>query len=234
MILYLYCSSLYTKNRMKKSLLLCTLFIAISCSVNREIVDKPIIFDEERKELTLEYMSDHYGLIQDEPVIAPKMVVLHWTVIPTLEKSYQAFELPTLPDWRPEISSASGLNVSSQFLVDQDGTIYRLMPETTMARHVIGLNHCAIGIENVGGTGDTKLTRAQLRSNKWLVKYLKSKYDIDYVIGHYEYTLFEDHELWLEKDEGYRTVKTDPGEKFLKRVKRATKKLNFKPTPIAK
>ena len=103
-----------------------------------------------------------------------------------------------------------------------------------MARHVIGLNHCAIGIENVGGTGDTKLTRAQLRSNKWLVKYLKSKYDIDYVIGHYEYTLFEDHELWLEKDEGYRTVKTDPGEKFLKRVKRATKKLNFKPTPIAK
>jgi N-acetyl-anhydromuramyl-L-alanine amidase AmpD len=107
------------------------------------------------------------------------------------------------------------------------------MPETTMARHVIGLNHCAIGIENVGGTGDTKLTRAQLRSNKWLVKYLKSKYDIDYLIGHYEYTLFEDHELWLEKDQGYRTVKTDPGEKFLKRVKRATKKLNFKPTPSA-
>jgi len=219
---------------MKNIVLLCSLFMAFSCSVHREIIDKPIIFNEERKELTLEYMSDHYGLTQDEPFIVPKMVVLHWTVIPTLEKSYQAFESPTLPDWRPEISSASGLNVSSHFLVDQDGTIYRLMPETTMARHVIGLNHCAIGIENVGGTGDTKLTRAQLRSNKWLVKYLKSKYDIDYVIGHYQYTLFEDHELWLEKDEGYRTIKNDPGEKFLKRVKGASKKLNFKPTPIAK
>lgn len=231
--MYLYSLELQAKNTMKKLVVLCSLSITVSCSIHREIMDKPIIFNKERKELTLEYMSDRYGLIQDEPNIVPKMIVLHWTVIPTLEKSYQAFEQPTLPDWRPEISSASGLNVSSQFLVDQDGTIYRLMPETTMARHVIGLNHCAIGIENVGGTGDTKLTRAQLRSNKWLVKYLKSKYDIDYLIGHYEYTLFEDHELWLEKDEGYRTIKTDPGKKFLKRVKRATKKLNFKPTPIA-
>jgi len=28
---------------------------------------------------------------------------------------------------------ASPLNVSAQFLVDQDGKIYRLLPETTMA-----------------------------------------------------------------------------------------------------
>lgn len=216
---------------MKYPILLCLLVLVLSCSVQREIIDKPIIFDQERTNLTLEYLSDHYGLEQREPTIEPKMVVLHWTVIPTLEKSFEAFYNPTLPEWRPEISGASGLNVSSQFLVDQDGKIYGLMPENYMARHVIGLNHCAIGIENVGGTGDTKLTRAQLRSNKWLVKYLKKKYNIDYVIGHYEYTLFEDHPLWLEKDEGYRTHKTDPGEKFLKRVKRATKKLKFAPTP---
>ena len=216
---------------MKYPILLCLLVLVLSCSVQREIIDKPIIFDQERTNLTLEYLSDHYGLEQREPTIEPKMVVLHWTVIPTLEKSFEAFYNPTLPEWRPEISGASGLNVSSQFLVDQDGKIYRLMPENYMARHVIGLNHCAIGIENVGGTGDTKLTRAQLRANKWLVKYLKKKYNIDYVIGHYEYTLFEDHPLWLEKDEGYRTHKTDPGEKFLKRVKRASKKLKFAPTP---
>lgn len=216
---------------MKYPILLCLLVLVLSCSVQREIIDKPIIFNQERTNLTLEYLSDHYGLEQREPTIEPKMVVLHWTVIPTLEKSFEAFYNPTLPEWRPEISGASGLNVSSQFLVDQDGKIYRLMPENYMARHVIGLNHCAIGIENVGGTGDTKLTRAQLRANKWLVKYLKKKYNIDYIIGHYEYTLFEDHPLWLEKDEGYRTHKTDPGEKFLKRVKRASKKLKFAPTP---
>ena len=108
------------------------------------------------------------------------------------------------------------------------------MPETTMARHVIGLNHCAIGIENVGGTKDTPLTKAQLKSNIKLVKYLAARYEIEYLIGHYEYTNFVDHELWLEKDPNYRTKKTDPGKEFLNNVKEATKKLNFKPTPEPK
>ncbi len=203
----------------------------ISCSVSREIMDRPIVFDGERKTLTLEYLSDRYGLEQEEPIIEPKVIVLHWTVIPTFEKSFEAFNNATLPDWRPDITSVSGLNVSSQFIVDRDGTIYRLMPETTMARHVIGLNHCAIGVENIGGTEDLPLTKAQLKSNIWLVRYLKGKYDIDYVIGHYEYTLFEGHPLWLEKDDGYRTQKTDPGEDFMEKVRKATKDLNFKPIP---
>ncbi|NNG09358.1 MAG: N-acetylmuramoyl-L-alanine amidase, partial [Arenibacter sp.] len=109
---------------MKYPILLCLLVLVLSCSVQREIIDKPIIFNQERTNLTLEYLSDHYGLEQREPTIEPKMVVLHWTVIPTLEKSFEAFYNPTLPEWRPEISGASGLNVSSQFLVDQDGKIY--------------------------------------------------------------------------------------------------------------
>ncbi len=100
-----------------------------------------------------------------------------------------------------------------------------------MARHVIGLNHCAIGVENVGGTVDLPLTKAQLKSNIWLVRYLKDKYDIDYLIGHYEYTLFENHPLWLEQDEGYRTKKTDPGTAFMNDVRKAVKDLNFKKLP---
>ena len=100
-----------------------------------------------------------------------------------------------------------------------------------MARHTIGLNHCAIGIENVGGTEGMPLTTAQLRSNIYLVNYLASKYDIDYVIGHQEYTLFENHSLWLEVDDGYRTEKTDPGMDFVEKVRKATKKFNFKPVP---
>lgn len=196
-----------------------------------EIIDKPIIFDEHRKQLTLDYLSARYGLEQELPAIAPKMIVLHWTAIPTFEGSFDAFERPTLPSWRPDINVVSGLNVSSHFLIDQDGTIYRLMPETTMGRHVIGLNHTALGIENVGGTEDTPLTEAQLTANIWLVKYLTEKYNIEYLIGHYEYTNFEGHPLWLEKDDGYRTQKTDPGSDFMKEVRKATKNLNFKPVP---
>ncbi|MBQ4915143.1 N-acetylmuramoyl-L-alanine amidase [Maribacter sp. MMG018] len=207
------------------------LLLLTACKTTNNIVDKPIIFNEERKILTLEYLSKRYGLEKDTPEIEPKMIVLHWTVIPTFEKSFEAFNNPSLPNWRPDIKDVSGLNVSSQFMVDRDGTIYRLMPETTMARHVIGLNHCAIGVENVGGDTGQPLTRAQLKSNIWLVRYLAEKYDIDYLIGHYEYTRFENHPLWLERDKGYRTKKTDPGEDFMRKIRKAVKDLNFKPLP---
>lgn len=203
----------------------------VSCTVQKEIVDIPIIFDEQRIELTKEYMAQRYGLEQDTTTIVPKMIVLHWTAIPTLKRSFAAFNRSTLPNWRPDLENVSGLNVSSHFLVDRNGTIYRLMPETIMARHTIGLNHCAIGIENVGGTEGLPLTRKQLRSNIYLVQYLASKYDIDYLIGHQEYTQFEGHPLWLEVDDGYRTKKTDPGMDFMKKVRKATKKFNFKPVP---
>nr|WP_299214163.1 peptidoglycan recognition family protein [uncultured Allomuricauda sp.] len=212
-------------------LIVFTLSVLWSCSVQKTIVDRPIVFDEERIELTKEYLSQRYNLEQETAEIVPKIVVLHWTAIPTLKKSFEAFEKSTLPNWRPDIESVSGLNVSSHFLVDQDGTIYRLMPETTMARHVIGLNHCAIGVENVGGTKETPLTRKQLKANIFLVEYLATKYNIEYVIGHQEYTQFEGHPLWLEVDDGYRTEKTDPGMDFMKKVRKATKRFNFKPVP---
>ena len=218
---------------MKKPLFLCIIFLLFltSCS-SVKIIDKLIIFDKERERLSVEYLENRYGLVQETSRINPKMVVVHWTVIPTLEKSFKAFNPPKLPNWRPEIAKASALNVSAQFLIDQDGTIYRLLPETTMARHVIGLNHCAIGIENVGGIGDKKLTKNQLKSNIKLISYLKNKYpNIDYVIGHYEYTNFENHELWLEKDEAYRTEKTDPGIDFINAIREKTSKYNWKPIP---
>lgn len=216
---------------MKKSLPLLIVVLFTACSTSKNIVDKPIIFNNERNELTLEYLKDRYGLDREVTTIVPRMVVLHWTAIPTFEGSFDAFYNAKLPNWRPDIENVSGLNVSTHFLVDRDGTIYRLMPETTMGRHVIGLNHCAIGVENVGGTKETPLTNAQLKSNIWLVKYLAKKYDIEYVIGHHEYTLFEGHDLWLEQDEGYRTTKTDPGEAFMSKVRKATTQFEFKPLP---
>lgn len=216
---------------MKQFLLTFMAIILLSCSASKEIENKPIVFNQERVELTREYLLERYGLQQESPYISPKMIVLHWTVIPTLKEAFEAFDPATLPNWRPDIENVSGLNVSSQFMVDRDGTIYSLMPETNMARHVIGLNHCAIGIENIGGTKELPLTKAQLKSNIWLVEYLSNKYPIEYLIGHYEYTNFVNHPLWLEKDETYRTIKTDPGKDFMEKVRKATKNLNFKPVP---
>ncbi|MGI9547900.1 MAG: N-acetylmuramoyl-L-alanine amidase [Flavobacteriaceae bacterium] len=206
----------------------------VSCTNAQKIKDKPIVFDEHRIQLTLEYLADRYDMQQSDATIEPKMVVLHWTVFPTFEEAFEAFREPNLPNYRPDIEGISGLNVSSHFMVDRDGSIYRLMPETFMARHIIGLNHCAIGIENVGGTDENPLTQAQKEANIWLVDYLALKYPIEYLIGHYEYTNFEGHELWLEKDANYRTEKTDPGPHFMAGVRRATRDHGFKPIPEKK
>lgn len=208
------------------------IFLFITGCSGSKIIDRPIDFGEERRRLSLEYMNERYGMDRREPLITPKMIVLHWTAIPSLEASFRAFKDPQLPKSRKAISGAGALNVSAHFLVDRDGSIYRLMPENVMARHVIGLNHIALGVENVGGTGETPLTRAQLRANIWLVNYLSRKYEIDYVIGHHEYTNFEGHEYWLEKDDGYRTQKSDPGNAFMEKLRKATRKRGFKEVPV--
>ncbi|MEA2091363.1 MAG: peptidoglycan recognition family protein, partial [Campylobacterota bacterium] len=132
---------------------------------------------------------------------------------------------------RGDIASAGALNVSAHFLVARDGKITQLMPDNWMARHVIGLNYSTIGIENVGGENNAKedLTQAQVIANIKLVRYLKAKYPrIEYLIGHHEYRDMENNPLWLELDAGYRTVKADPGEKFMKSVRKEVKDLNLK------
>lgn len=212
--------------------ILAVLLIVTACSTYRPALsDRPIRFGQERKELTRAYLSDRYGIEQEGAGIEPRMIVLHWTAIPTLEESFDAFYPPRLPATRADITSAGALNVSAHYLVDRDGSILQLMPDTVMARHVIGLNHCAIGIENVGGTPGTPLTRAQLRANEWLVRQLAARYDIRYLIGHYEYTQFEGHPLWLEKDSGYRTEKTDPGRPFMKKIRNSVRDLGLEPAP---
>lgn len=194
------------------------------------IVDRPIPFSQQRVGMTRSYIREHYGLEVPDIRIEPRIVVLHWTAIPTLEGSYNAFRGETLPGARADLAGAGQVNVSTQFLVDRDGTIYRLMPEDWMARHVIGLNYNAIGVENVGGTGGKEdLTEAQVAANIHLVRYLSRKYPgIQYLIGHSEYREFEGHPLWRERDAGYRTAKTDPGPRFMGAVRAGVQGLGLK------
>ena len=194
-----------------------------------EIIKKPVSFDAQREQLSLDYLKNRHGIETNSVDIEPKMIVVHYTVIPTLEKTLQVFDNATLPSSRTAITGASQLNVSSQFVIDQDGSIYQILPkETTFARHVIGLNYCAIGIENIGDATDTPLTKSQLDANVALITYLKNKYQgIDYLIGHQEYNNFRSHALWKESDANYRTEKTDPGIEFMNNIRAEVKKLKL-------
>jgi len=198
-----------------------------------KIIDKPITYDSTRIKLTLQYLKERHGINQKTVEIEPKMVVLHWTASKTMLSAFNTFNKSTLAGDRVAIAGASNLNVSAQFLIDRDGSIYRLMPENAFARHVIGLNYCAIGIENVG-SDDFPLTAAQLLANEQLVRYLHKKYKITHLIGHYEYTLFKSTSLWKEVDPNYQTGKTDPGVDFMEKIRINLKDLGLKGAPTKK
>ena len=207
--------------------------LSISCEDSEiHITKKDIIFDDLRTSLTKQYIKERYNFEAESITIDPRIIVVHWTATKTSEQAFNTFKSPSLQGSRNDISYASNLNVSAHFLVDRNGQVFQLMKDNIMARHVIGLNYSSIGIENVGGIEGYPLTNEQLISNVKLVKYLKSKYPkIDYLIGHFEYTNFENHELWLEKDSLYRTVKIDPGIEFMNKLRKDLNNLNFKELP---
>lgn len=218
------------RNMIFKFFVLSLLLCSACASPTFRTYYKPVVFDAERKKLSLEYMEKRHGIVQDSPYIKPKMIVLHWTAIPTLEQSFDAMNPVLLPGSRSNLGNVSTLNVSAQFLVDRDGTIFQQLPDTAFARHVIGLNHCAIGVENVG-SAKAPLTNAQLKANEELIRYLKRRYDIEYLIGHYEYKQFIGHELWKETDPNYLTEKADPGQSFMQKIRKRTKDLELKGPP---
>lgn len=219
------------KRKIKWLALLTIAFTQIIYAQNINIVDKPIIYDSLRINLSLQYLKERHQITQDTPTIIPRMIVVHWTAASTFASTFTAFNKSTFASAeRKDIAGVSNLNVSSQFLVDRDGTIYRLMPEDYFARHTIGLNYCAIGIENVG-SAKFPLTEKQLQANIELVKYLSSKYQIEYLIGHYEYKKFKDTQLWKETNAAYLTDKYDPDAAFMQNIRAATQYLQLKGAP---
>jgi len=216
-------------------LLLCLVpLLALSgCAHGLKIHDRPISFSADRENGTLQYIADHYGESPEDISIVPRIIVLHWTAIDGFEETFATFDLEVLGGSRPGLGGAGDVNVSIQFVVDRDGAVYRLMPETRMARHCIGLNYSAIGVENVGGgKGIDNLTDEQIAANIRLVRYLVRKYPtIRYLIGHMEYRKFEGHPLWLELDESYRTEKIDPGDRFMTAVRNAVADLGLEGPP---
>ena len=181
--------------------------VSVYAATPPNIIDRPVIWTDERARLTEEYAEQHYGQAMTE--IVPQAVVVHWTAGDTWVSAYYHFYHASTSD--------GTLNYSAHFIVDRDGTILRLLPETTMGRHIIGYNWCSIGIENVGGVdGAEDLTEAQLTANIALIRYLHEKYPtIRYVFGHYQQDQARESGLYIEQVAGYHSIKADPGKIFM-------------------
>ncbi|MBE0502517.1 MAG: N-acetylmuramoyl-L-alanine amidase [Desulfuromonadales bacterium] len=180
------------------------------------------IFAAERLQLTAEYAQRHYGAATSI-LSKPQMIVVHYTTIPTREKSLDFFRPPRIDQQiRGDIAGGGEVNVSAHYLVDRDGSLYQLAAEDVLCRHIIGFNHTAIGIENIAVDADD-LTLAQLEANAALIsRIVQRQASIRFLIGHHEYrdnTLLH-YQLYREDDTTYRfTDKVDPGSVFMSRLR---------------
>ncbi|MBB3188579.1 N-acetylmuramoyl-L-alanine amidase [Microbacter margulisiae] len=84
-------------------------------------------------------------------------------------------------------------NVASHYLIDRKGNIYRLVPEADEAYHAgksilpanrrVNLNATSIGIELIN-TPSTPPDNRQYKALVTLIKNIKQRYPIHYIVGH--------------------------------------------------
>ena len=176
-------------------------------------------WSDERERLTLAYRRSHSDTEATDLTIEPHVIVLHYTGGGSAKATRNYFDHVKIEAARKELARAGVVNVSSHYVIDRDGTIYRLQPETRFARHCIGLNHTAIGIENVGDEQKYPLTPAQVDANAALVRELTAKFPITHLLGHHEVMQFRGNAYYVELDPAYRNSKGDPGAAFMTRVR---------------
>ena len=159
------------------------LLAALALPVKPPVVPKPIPFGAARRAETAAYAARHYGL-HTWRLVHPRVIVEHYTAGSTFASAWNTFAADS-PD--AELGERPG--TCAHFVIDRDGTIYQLVPLTTMCRHTVGLNWTAIGIEHVG-TSDAQILsdRRQLDASLRLTLWLMHRYGISLpnVIGHAE------------------------------------------------
>ena len=163
--------------------ILAALVLALAVPAKPPIVQKPIPFSAARRAETAAYASRHYGL-DTWRLTHPHVIVEHYTASTTFSSAWNTFARDA-----PDVELHELPGTSAHFVIDRDGTIYQLVPLTTMCRHTVGLNWTAIGIEHVGMSdaqilSDPKQLAASLRLTLWLMH----RYGISLpnVIGHSE------------------------------------------------
>jgi N-acetyl-anhydromuramyl-L-alanine amidase AmpD len=201
--------------------------VALDARPALEIIDAPMAWSEARAALTLAYRRAHSDAGASDLTIAPHVIILHYTAGNSAAGTRRYFDNVEIEASRTELRRGGKVNVSSHYVVDRDGTIYRLQPDTRFARHCIGLNHTAIGIENVGDDTKWPLTGAQVTANAALVRELAATHAITHLLGHHEVMGFRDHAYYVELVPAYKNSKSDPGAAFMTKVRAAVADLGL-------
>ena len=146
----------------------------------------PIPFGAKRKAQTVAYVRRHYGSFIHHPTWRlrdPHVIVIHYT-----DASY-GVTYNTFANDVPDSELHELPATSAHFVIDRFGHIHQLVSLHTIARHTVGLNWTAIGIEHVGFSDAQVLDNPrQMRSSLHLVHWLACRFHIKIsnVIGHNE------------------------------------------------
>lgn len=130
------------------------------------------------------YFQRHYH----DPTVKldPKLICMHYTVMPDAQAIWESFRRGC------NMSAGKGSvwgHVSVHLMIDQDGTVYQLLPFDHRCTGAYGVNHKAISIEMVATTEADLLSRPkQVWASFMVVKDLMKRYNIPAsgVIAHYE------------------------------------------------
>jgi N-acetylmuramoyl-L-alanine amidase len=149
------------------------------------IVQDLVPYGAQRKAQMAAFSRRHYG--QDTWVLQPQVIVLHYTATSTYAAAHTTFASNA-----PALGELPG--VAAHFVIDENGTIYQQVPLDVRARHTVGLDWCAVGIEFVqpAASGPAQAIAQifarprQLDAGLRLVAWLQATYDIssENVIGH--------------------------------------------------
>jgi N-acetylmuramoyl-L-alanine amidase len=148
-----------------------------------QLIKKKIPYGKARKRDMAGYSKRHYGHFKWR-LTDPKLVVIHYAEAGSVGSIYNTFASN-----RPDPEFHERPNVCSHFAVAAGGGIYKFVPVSVRCRHVVGLNHVAIGIEHVGfSDGDVLNRPAQLNASLKLTQWLRCRFGlpIEQVIGHNE------------------------------------------------
>jgi hypothetical protein len=147
------------------------------------IAQRPIPFGDRRKRQTARYTQRHYGF-STWRLREPKLIVEHMAATSSYDSVYSTFASN-----QPDVEYGELPGVCSHFLVGDDGRIYQFVRTGIICRHVVGLNHVAIGIEHLGTAERGVLRdRAQRRASLRLTRWLACRFELPVrrVIGHNE------------------------------------------------
>lgn len=152
-------------------------------AVRPEIHKWLIPYGTKRRREMAAYSRRHYGRARYE-LTDPKLIVEHYAQAGSVRAIYNTFA----PD-NPDLEFGELPGVCSHYAVAADGRIFRFVPDGIRCRHVVGLNHVAIGIEHVGfSDADVLGRKRQLRASLRLSRWLRCRYGlpVKQVIGHNE------------------------------------------------